>query len=929
MQDGSARYRLFFEGMNELAAVEQLLYDANGEPYDWRYIDVNPAFEATFGVSREQTVGRTAREILGLSELPQQYLEVFARVARTGKPERFEVFHESLGKYYLHSVFPVGDDVIATISTDVTEDRLAQIALQRYRLLSENARDIILYIRQDGSIMEANQAATEIYGYTIDELLSLNIRDLRAEDVLPSLEEQLRQAGERGILFETYHRKKDGSVFPVEVSSRGFGLAGERVMLSIVRDITDRKQTEAKLLASEEKFSKAFQAGPQIMTISSLDDDRYIDVNDSFCEIIGYKHEEAVGKSAEELGIWVNYEQRRKFIRALRQGKTVRNAEVQYRTRSGRIITALLSAEMVEIEGRPCLLAISNDITQRKEAREALDKERRRLRAVLDSLPVGVFIADARGKIVGLNDQVQRIWGSGAPLAERVEDYAAYRGWWAETGEPISAYEWALARAITKGETSLGELINIERFDGARATILNSAAPIKDAADRIIGAVATVQDVTEMQDLRQRLERALSDANRERDRIVALQSISDAGIVNLELRDLLDALAQRVAKGLSAHSCTFLLRDEKTGDFVVSSEHKSSIPRGYRIKSGDGFVGMINSERRTVYIADASADPTVRSHYFEQAGVKSLLGTPLIVRGKIIGAVYVDMLEVRKYDEDEIRLFEAMAARAALAIDNAVLYEALTRSQAELRNALNSEREYSLLLQRALLPRAPQVPRGYDVAVHYAPAVANAEIGGDFYDVFESAEDMFSILIGDVSGKGLEAASMAATTRSTIHAYAHESTSAADVLTRANAVLSADHADFSSFVTVFFAILDTESGNIVYSTGGHPPGAVRRSDGTVEFLQIGPPPLGFLETHEYTQNKARLNYGDKLILYTDGISEARRNSVLFDIEGIQRTLEDYGHLPASDIADMLLDEARKWAEGRLTDDAAIVVIERL
>lgn len=338
---------------------------------------------------------------------------------------------------------------------------------------------------------------------------------------------------------------------------------------------------------------------------------------------------------------------------------------------------------------------------------------------------------------------------------------------------------------------------------------------------------------------------------------------------------------------------------------------------------------MINSERRTVYIADASADPTVRSHYFEQAGVKSLLGTPLIVRGKIIGAVYVDMLEVRKYDEDEIRLFEAMAARAALAIDNAVLYEALTRSQAELRNALNSEREYSLLLQRALLPRAPQVPRGYDVAVHYAPAVANAEIGGDFYDVFESAEDMFSILIGDVSGKGLEAASMAATTRSTIHAYAHESTSAADVLTRANAVLSADHADFSSFVTVFFAILDTESGNIVYSTGGHPPGAVRRSDGTVEFLQIGPPPLGFLETHEYTQNKARLNYGDKLILYTDGISEARRNSVLFDIEGIQRTLEDYGHLPASDIADMLLDEARKWAEGRLTDDAAIVVIERL
>jgi PAS domain-containing protein len=130
-------------------------------------------------------------------------------------------------------------------------------------------------------------------------------------------------------------------------------------------------------------------------------------------------------------------------------------------------------------------------------ARAEAEKVQGRLRAILDALPVGVFIANASGAIVTANQFMYKILGEDVPLASSIEEHGKYKGWWANTGQRIEAHEWALVRAVTKGESSIGEVINIERFDGTQATILNSASPIVDSQGKVTGGVAAVLDITQ------------------------------------------------------------------------------------------------------------------------------------------------------------------------------------------------------------------------------------------------------------------------------------------------------------------------------------------------------------------------------------------------------------------------------------------------
>lgn len=254
--------------------------------------------------------------------------------------------------------------------------------------------------------------------------------------------------------------------------------------------------------------------------------------------------------------------------------------------------------------------------------------------------------------------------------------------------------------------------------------------------------------------------------------------------------------------------------------------------------------------------------------------------------------------------------------------------DALAASRSKLEDALQREHSFSLLLQRALLPSTPALDSGYSVAAEYVPVYAGSEIGGDFYDVFTVGECLGGVLIGDVSGKGLEAAAMAATTRSTIHAFVHETSSAAEALSKANSVLCSRQVELGSFVTVFLIIIDLCRGSITYAGAGHPPAFICRSDGAIDSLEIGGLPLALFEAQQFSEHKDHLDPGDKLVMYTDGISEARHESQMLDLEGLRRMLLDNAHQHADELARTLVMTATEWAQGKLQDDAAVVVVER-
>jgi PAS domain S-box-containing protein len=144
------------------------------------------------------------------------------------------------------------------VSRDISKRRQTEEELRRSEVIVNRCRDVILQIRrEDGKILNANTAASAAYGFTPEEFLSLTIKDLRADDAEGLTAAQMEQADSGGILFETVHRRKDASVFPVEVSSQGISIDGKRVLISIIRDISYRKQAEAKLLASNRDLAKA------------------------------------------------------------------------------------------------------------------------------------------------------------------------------------------------------------------------------------------------------------------------------------------------------------------------------------------------------------------------------------------------------------------------------------------------------------------------------------------------------------------------------------------------------------------------------------------------------------------------------------------------------------------------------------------------
>lgn len=424
------------------------------------------------------------------------------------------------------------------------------------------------------------------------------------------------------------------------------------------------------------------------------------------------------------------------------------------------------------------------------------------------------------------------------------------------------------------------------------------------------------------------LQVSLQRAERERQRASVLASVAEAAISTFDLQQLLDTFALKTTEGMQASSGHVLLIDEQKGEFVVEAVH--NVPEQFksRTKLREGFAGKIYKERATIYVADAQADPSITDPYVDQPGIRSLLGTPLIVRDKVIGVLYVDTRDVRTFAPEDVELLEAMAARVASVVESARLNQDLMRSRNDLQSALDRETHFSLLLQRALLPSEPYIGSNYDVAAEYIPMYASREIGGDFYDVFTVDERWAGVLVGDVSGKGLEAAAMAATTRSTIHAYVHENPSSARALERTNSVLCSQQEEFGAFATVVLVIIDCLTGELNYASAGHPPAMIARRNGQVEFLKTGQLPLALVGSQSFEEHHGHLGIGDKLVLYTDGISESRQDGEMLELEGIAEILKRHTQAAALEIAQALLQIATEWSRGKLADDAAVVVVER-
>ncbi len=307
----------------------------------------------------------------------------------------------------------------------------------------------------------------------------------------------------------------------------------------------------------------------------------------------------------------------------------------------------------------------------------------------------------------------------------------------------------------------------------------------------------------------------------------------------------------------------------------------------------------------------ASIDDPEQLEFVRRLGLSSVMIVPLVARGRSIGAITFAMSHEsgRRFDESDLSFVGHLARRAALSIDNAKLYE--------------ERAKIASTLQRSLLPPTlPSIPRVELAAAYQAAAIERNEVGGDFYDAFELGGDTWAISMGDVCGKGVEAAALTGLLRHTLRAEALHARAPSGVLDNLNTSLLRHGTDRFCTVALAFIQPHPAGARVSVACAGHPPPFVLRADGTVEPVGAIGTVLGVLDEVHVEDVRADLAPGDALVLYTDGLIDPRRDNPI-DEAGLARLLGTQRGLDAQTIASAL--SAAVEDPHSAPDDVAVLV----
>ena len=317
--------------------------------------------------------------------------------------------------------------------------------------------------------------------------------------------------------------------------------------------------------------------------------------------------------------------------------------------------------------------------------------------------------------------------------------------------------------------------------------------------------------------------------------------------------------------------------------------------------------------REPLLIDDTWADPRTNKEFVVPADLRAFQLLPLVIQGVTTHVLALAYHEPQAFEEVDKASAKRMAAAMSVALNSARLYE--------------NEHRIADRLQEALLALPAKVS-GIDLAHAYRAASEDARVGGDFFDAFEIGEHHLGITIGDVAGKGLDAAVLTSLAKNTVRAHASEpGKNPMRVLALANDVIFKATTS-ESFVTLLLAVLDCRDGRLVYASAGHPSALLIDADGCVRELPSTGPLLGALPHSAYGEREERLGSGGLLFLYTDGLTEARRDGAFYGDERLVDLLAELAPGDAEAVVEGVVEDVLEFSGGRLVDDLAIMAVKR-
>lgn len=521
-------------------------------------INVNETFCKMLGYSKGELKNKKWQDITPIEEIPAVQEKLSLILNGEKENARFE------NRYICKDGSLIWADVnvslcrdndqkpkyFITTVIDITDRKKIEKELlsneEKYRSFFMNSFDAILLTSPDGSIQAANPAACAMFGRTEQEIIRegreglVDVTDPRLKHLLA---ERRKEGKTKGVLT---FKRSDNSCFQAEVSSALFtDSQGMTRTIMIISDITERLESEEAVRISEEKYLKIFQASPDLIILTSLDEGIIVDVNERLETMTGYSREEIIGKKTHELDFWVEPAQRDMYVAALQQKGKVRDFETKFRIKSGELRDALLSGEIINLRTGRIILGVIRDITEQKRAQELKRLSEEMFRGAFQNGPASMTITRiSDGKFIDVNESFLNLFGFGrSEVLGRTP--IELKMWSPEERDSV------IAKQIETGGLRNFELVAYTR-DAKPVNVLLSSSPITVNDEACL--VTTMIDITEQKKV---------EAEKNKFAMLADSSSEFIGMCDLEMNTVYVNPAGMRMVGLSGvkEACSYKVQD--------------------------------------------------------------------------------------------------------------------------------------------------------------------------------------------------------------------------------------------------------------------------------------------------------------------------------------------------------------------------------
>ncbi len=416
------------------------------------------------------------------------------------------------------------------------------------------------------------------------------------------------------------------------------------------------------------------------------------------------------------------------------------------------------------------------------------------------------------------------------------------------------------------------------------------------------------------------LERTLASERRAARQLRGLFEISHSFARSLSLEATLDAVAKTTVELFGVDAAAIRMPDGRGTSLEARAVHVAEpalreaaatiLSRPQALTEPP--VARVLASREPVVLADPAAGAeadAVLEPFLRKGSTAAVL--PLATPGEVIGTLTLLSLDpTRPLDPETVETAMTVTRQAAFAIDNARLYQ--------------QQKDFAETMQRSLLPsELPAVP-GVEVG-HVYQSSSRVDVGGDVYDFLTLDDGRLAVCLGDVTGKGIQAAADMAMAKFAFRALARSYPEPSDFLARVNEVVI-EEISLGKFITMLYAVVDPRAREVACANAGHPCARLVLTDGTVSVLPAPGLALGVESDQEYGTERSILPPGSSVVLFTDGVTESRRNGELYGEGRLDAFLREHAGLPAQDLAHAVLGDCQTFAGGDVPDDCAVVCL---